>query len=100
MDTRPIIATLYAHAIHLHAVALVGPAAGPTPAAGTDPVSAKLQQYAGWASGWNVYIMIIGLVLALGASVIGSRQGWTHLRELVVGGVIVSILIGAAPTLF
>jgi type IV secretory pathway VirB2 component (pilin) len=65
-----------------------------------DPVCSKLQTYAGWVPGWLQYAAIIGIGLALLMAVIGHRAGWDHLRGVVGGVLLASILIGAAGTIF
>lgn len=75
------------------AIAQAGCAAG-------DPFCAKLQSYAGWVPGWLQYVAILGIGLALVMAVIGHRRGWDHMREVVTGVVVASVIIGAAATFF
>jgi len=65
-----------------------------------DPFCSKLSSYAGWVPGWLQYVAIIGIGLALVMAVIGHRRGWDHMREVVTGVVVASVIIGAAGTFF
>ncbi len=65
-----------------------------------DIVTNTLTTWAATFQSWMKYLMIIAVVIGFILFLTGHRSGWAHMRESLIAGIFVFVVIGLIATFF